>query len=118
MVQTERSKDLLLALLKPCFFEFEDWPVELVESALAKNMDAGETLEQVFRFRTLLLNFLEACPLELIDHIYSGQEITSVCNGVASMQASTLQTFLKCLVQNGLTSLFIKLRFSGAGYSE
>jgi len=62
MVQTERSKEMLLAVTQPCFFDFEDWPLELIESAIAKNMDASETLEQIFRFRTLLLNFLEMCP--------------------------------------------------------
>ena len=45
MAQAERSKELLMEVLRPCFFEFEDWPVELLESASAKNLDVGETLE-------------------------------------------------------------------------
>jgi hypothetical protein len=35
MVQTERSKGLLLDVLKPCFFDFEEWPAEIIESAIA-----------------------------------------------------------------------------------
>ena len=62
MPQNERSKELLLWILKPCFFDFDEWSTELVETAISQNMDAGETLENVFRFRSLLLNFLEMCP--------------------------------------------------------
>ena len=45
MVQTERSKELLLDILKPCFFDFDEWAVELIESSIAQSMDPGETLE-------------------------------------------------------------------------
>ena len=42
-------------------------------------MDPSETLEQVFRFRTLLLNYLQMCPFQLVDHVYFKQVINSVC---------------------------------------
>ena len=87
-----------MEILKPCFFDFEDWPVELIESAIAKNMDASETLEQAFRFRTLVLNFLQSCPYQLVDRIYFGQLINSLCNAISSMQASIVQTLLKCVI--------------------
>ena len=90
MVQAERSKELLLQIMRPCFFEFEDWPVELLESASAKNLDVAETVEQMFRFRTLILNFMEMCPYELVDRVYFGQLIASICGGITSMQASTV----------------------------
>ena len=35
MAQSERSKELLLDILRPCFFDFEEWPVELIEGAIA-----------------------------------------------------------------------------------
>ena len=62
MIQGERSKTLLLDILQPCLFDFEEWPVEVIESAIAQSIDPSETLENIFRFRTLLLNFLERCP--------------------------------------------------------
>ena len=45
MVQNERSKELLLEICRPCFFDFDEWPVELIESSIAQNMDPSETLE-------------------------------------------------------------------------
>ena len=70
LVQTDKTKDLLLEILRPCFFEFDDWPVEIIEHALASELNSSEVLESLFRFRTVLTNFLQGCPLELVDHIY------------------------------------------------
>lgn len=113
MVQTERSKELLLDILKPCFFDFDEWPTELIEGAIAQNMDPSETLENIFRFRTLLLNFLQMCPYQLIDKVYFAQVINSVCSGIASMHASTIQTLLRSIITNNLTAIFIKAQFGG-----
>ena len=81
MIKSDRSKELLLSILRPCFFEFEEWSVELVEGAIEKQLDSSEVLEQIFRFRTVILNFLEqpGCPRELVDEVYFGQVIKSMC---------------------------------------
>ena len=111
MTQNERSKELLLSILKPCFFDFDEWPAELIETAISQNMDASETLENVFRFRSLLLNFLEMCPYQLIDRIYFGQIITAVCDSVGSLHSSTVATLARCILQNGQLALFVQSRF-------
>ena len=61
----------------------------------------------------MLLNFLEMCPYELVDQVYFGQLIDSICGSVTSMETNTVQTMLRCVVQNGLTALFIKKRLGG-----
>ena len=70
MLQTERTKDMVLEIVKPCFFEFDDWPVEILEHTIASELDPSEILEDMFRFRTVLTNFLQGCPYQLIDHVY------------------------------------------------
>ena len=52
-MQTEKTKDMILDIVKPCFFEFDDWPVEILEQAMASELDPTEILEDIFRFRTV-----------------------------------------------------------------
>ena len=116
MAQSERSKELLMEIVRPCFFDFDDWPVELIESSIAQNVDPSETLEQVFRFRTLSLNYLQICPYQLVDHVYFRQVINSICAPgiISTMHASTVQTLLRQVIMNRLVPIFIKAQFSKA----
>ena len=74
-------------------------------------MDPSETLEQIFRFRSLLLNYLQMCPLQLVDHIYFKQVINSICAPgiISSMHASTVQTLLRSVIMHGAMNIFIKV---------
>ena len=80
---------MLLEIVKPCFFEFDEWPVEVLEHAIESELDPAETLEDIFRFKTVLTNFLEGCPYELIDHVYYTQVLNSVCSDIGSLAPST-----------------------------
>ena len=44
------------------FVADSDWPATIFEQALAIKIDTQEIIEMIFRFRTILINFIEACP--------------------------------------------------------
>ena len=79
LIQNERTKELMMEIVKPCFFDFDDWPVEILEHAIESEIDPADTLEGIFRFKTALTNFLEGCPFQLIDHVYYAQILNSIC---------------------------------------
>jgi hypothetical protein len=58
---------LILQLFRKLFAEELDWPATIMEQGLQKNLDANDLVEMIFRFRSLLLNFIESCPIELIE---------------------------------------------------
>ena len=70
IAQNVLTKELVLAIVRPCFFEFDEWPVELVETALVEDLEPADLIDYIFRFRTLIINFIEGCPIELVDHVY------------------------------------------------
>jgi len=70
LVKDSRSQELVLRLFRKSFVADSDWPATIFEQAQAIKIDTQEIVEMLFRFRTLLINFLEACPLELIDSTF------------------------------------------------
>ena len=88
-MQTDKTKDLVLEILRPSLFEFDDWPTEVLEHALVSELNPSEVLDSMFRFRTILTNFLQGCPLELVDHVYFRQILSSLCQDLGSMATST-----------------------------
>ena len=73
-------KELVLAIVRPCFLEFDEWAVELVELAIDEDVEVDELIDYIFRFRMLVINFIEGCPIELVDHVYTKQILNALCS--------------------------------------
>ena len=61
-----RTKDLVLELTVK-FILVEDWVAELLTESEVKSLDPTDMLTSAFRFKAVLLNFIEYCPIELVD---------------------------------------------------
>ena len=85
-----------------------------MEQGLQKNLDANDLVEMMFRFRTLLLNFIESCPIELIDKEYFTAIFDSIVTYLPEaksenqMNSGSLESsLLSCTVRHGQIQLFV-----------
>ena len=108
---TPFTKELVLAILRPTLFNFDEWSYEILELGLEKDLDAADLVESIFRFHPLVLNFLQECPYELISKVYYKQVISGLCMEVGSLPVAAIQTMMRCVINMGLMQIFIESQF-------
>lgn len=84
----------------------------VLEQAIGQKLESNTIIEFIFRFRSLLLNFLESCPHELIDKNYFSALFDSFVGFLPEAQGIGLEnSFLACVVRNGLVKQFTETQF-------
>ena len=85
----------------------DHWASEVLSESESQNLEFDETLNQILRFRMLLINFIKGCPYELIEDIYCAKVIGSVLTVHCRMSLHNMKSLLTCVQTHSLVNLLI-----------
>jgi len=112
LVKHKHTQELVISLFRKFFCDQLDWPAMVLEQAIGKKLESNTLVELIFRFRSLLLNFLESCPQELIDNNYFSGLFDSFVGFLPEAEGIGFEnSLLTCVVRNGLVKMFTETQF-------
>ena len=89
------------------FLTGEHWASEVLADSVGAGFEFDETLNQIFRFRSQLTNFLKGCPIELVEDVYCSNVLASVLQVFCS-NLEDARSVLACVQKHGLAHLLLK----------
>jgi hypothetical protein len=84
----------------------DHWASEVLTDSEKAGFEFDETLNQIFRFRSQLTNFIKGCPLELVEDVYCSKVIASVVQ-VFCTNIEHARSLLTCVQKHGLAHLLL-----------
>lgn len=84
----------------------EHWSADVLIESDHASLSFDDVLNSIFRFRTLVINFMKGCPHSMLEEVYCGKVIASVLS-VHCDKTENTKSLLNCVQKNGLVNILI-----------